>query len=744
MKKFVKYGLISRVKCLIFILILISMSGLWANADEETNFYNGWRLSGRNSFHSNYYDSEGDPANSSYAHKFGQVYNDLSLNVEKDFSSYHRVRGNIAGVINDSKYRYDRNGFTIERFNLTQEQGETALPYRLELGDTYGFFTPRTIQKSIKGGQIEFQPIQKFMGAYNAVQVIIGDGAARDYRDSLSEDTYFGGSWLLQWKKTGLTFNYAGNKTQSNPDTSTPGLYQGVAGVAINHLTSIFSQRLEIDSEFTRFKGNPAGTGAGADDIDQGANTFFLKLAGKSIDFPITYNLRYEDYGLGYQPKGASVSQDRQIIDTNVGYQFARGLNFRLRRQFYRDNKATDNKTDTNVFGATLSGGIPTKAFPDLNMSLDTFINKSEDDNLTFQTESRSVSASFNATLIRALTGSLQLGFQDSENELTGVKSNITRSLGINLGHPLKFEDFMGSINAGMTFRSVEAPNNGDNKEPGFNLGLNLRNGGHQFDLSAYYRDFNPANAGDVLSQGSSLSYAFTTGPHSIRLDGSLSKRDPNLALSTTDYKIGLTYDCSFDLSGKLPDRKPDTRPAPTEMIAREAVSLPYTGRVITGLPPGTPMKQARTWLEKAGIASGVKTGNVHVYEARFFDTIYQRQRLALITDQSETIDFSGVIIDLVNMGGPESMGQLYNELRAVLIKQYGAPRTYEQGEFGANFFTQVNSGLFIRNAEWFTPSGILRLGIPRRLDRQVRIEVQLRKSFPGPKDTLWSMEQVR
>lgn len=716
-----------------------------ALADDPPGFFSGWQVSGRNSFHSEYYDTDGDPANSSYAHKFGQFYNDLSINVSKQFSPFHQVRGNMAGVINDSKYRYDRHGITLERFNLTQEQGETAMPYRAEVGDTYGFFTPRTLQRSLKGGQAEFQPGGRFFGARNTIQLVAGDGSARDYRDSLTEDTYYGASWLLQWDKTALSVNWAGNKTQSDPSTQTASLQQGVGGVALNHLAEAGGQHLEVDAELTTFNGNPAGTGSAAEANDRRANAFFFRLSGRSTPMPLTYTFKYEDYGQGYQPKGASVSQDRRTIDANLGWQFQTGLSLRLRRQYYKNSQATANPTDTNVFGATLSGALPTRVFPDLNMNLDGFVNNVEDRSLTAKTENRSLNASFNATLVKALTGGVRAGYQETVNELTGDKTSITRSLGFNLGHPVRIETLTGSISAGMTYRSVDAPNNGDNREPGFTLGLNLRNGSHQFDLSAYYRDYRPLSAGHVLTQGGSAAYTYSFGAHSIRLDGSLNQRDPDLSLYTTDYKVALTYDYAFSFPGTRMPEAPDASAPSARTVPEPAVpSLAFTGRRISGLVPGATMDQAEGWLEKAGIGSGVTTGNTHVYETRFFDTVYQRQRLAIITDAGNRISVAGVVVDIEATGTPETLEQLYDELRAVLARRYGAPQTYEQGEFGPNFFNEVNNGTFIRNTEWFTPSGIVRLGIPRRLDRQVRIEVQIRREFPGQKDTLWSMEPVR
>jgi hypothetical protein len=52
--------------------------------------------------------------------------------------------------------------------------------------------------------------------------------------------------------------------------------------------------------------------------------------------------------------------------------------------------------------------------------------------------------------------------------------------------------------------------------------------------------------------------------------------------------------------------------------------------------------------------------------------------------------------------------------------------------------------GRFIWIMEWSRADGIIRYGIPRRLDGQIRMEVQFAGSFPPESDTLWSIERVK
>ena len=54
-------------------------------------------------------------------------------------------------------------------------------------------------------------------------------------------------------------------------------------------------------------------------------------------------------------------------------------------------------------------------------------------------------------------------------------------------------------------------------------------------------------------------------------------------------------------------------------------------------------------------------------------------------------------------------------------------------------------TGLVMTEVVAVTPRGVLRFGIPRRLDGQLRMEIQHRAAFPGGlEDARWSLEEVR
>lgn len=83
--------------------------------------------------------------------------------------------------------------------------------------------------------------------------------------------------------------------------------------------------------------------------------------------------------------------------------------------------------------------------------------------------------------------------------------------------------------------------------------------------------------------------------------------------------------------------------------------------------------------------------------------------------------------------------------MRQALIRRYGAPASvFNRGDFRATLVDNAQTDQFIRLTEWRTAEGTIRFGMPRRLDRIVRMEVQLARSFPDATQTRWSFDELR
>src|SRR6185295_5110942 len=117
-----------------------------------------WEYFGTNTFRFEHYDTRGSLASTPYPAEGTKAYNEFGVNLQKRESEYDLWRAQIYGVINGSSYRSPFDGLVPERLNLSREKGDAAIPYRWELGDYFGYFSYRTLQRSLKGGMIELQP----------------------------------------------------------------------------------------------------------------------------------------------------------------------------------------------------------------------------------------------------------------------------------------------------------------------------------------------------------------------------------------------------------------------------------------------------------------------------------------------------------------------------------------------------------------------------------------------------------
>jgi hypothetical protein len=115
-----------------------------------------------------------------------------------------------------------------------------------------------------------------------------------------------------------------------------------------------------------------------------------------------------------------------------------------------------------------------------------------------------------------------------------------------------------------------------------------------------------------------------------------------------------------------------------------------------------------------------------------------------VLRGENGRVSRSGLIVDFQDVGDGRDAAQSFQDVMDWLVSRYGRPAMVaEEGDFGPGFRADVNSGSLIRVYEWRLAGGVLRFGIPRRLDGAVRMEAQFAPSFPAAVDTLWSFEEV-
>lgn len=233
------------------------------------------------------------------------------------------------------------------------------------------------------------------------------------------------------------------------------------------------------------------------------------------------------------------------------------------------------------------------------------------------------------------------------------------------------------------------------------------------------------------------LDYRYARERNVFGLEFNWFGRDPDPGEVTDAYRVSLYWTHHFERPAATVAARayaPIGPPAPAGPVDADPISL----------APGLDFAQVLAELEARGVTGGVELDGLYVYEYQVLAGIEQRQRLVLLHGAG-VLDGAALIVDFDDVGNVDSVAQTFKRVREALIDHYGAPaRVFEEGELGPGFVADVNAQRLIRVTEWDTPAGVLRFGIPRRLDGQVRMEVQHRRRFPEPYATLWSIDRLR
>ncbi len=678
------------------------------------------------------YVVSGDKDSGYYPHTGNQPYDELNVNLSYKPSLYNSWRFEFAGLMNESDYRYEDKGLVAERWHIFNERGDVGLPYRLDLGDFYGFFSYRTLQMSLRGLQIELQPQQSRWN--QSIMFLIGSSQYPWNHYQPQDDHTIGLSYLISpSSRSNLAFNIAYTKRKIEGNNANDNRRHLVLG--INGLKKIdaFSQKLTLEGEVSFYDGDTDA------EHSHDATGYFFQLNGKTEKLPLTYRLRFEDYGRYYTPPGSNVSADRRTYEVHLGWYFPKGVLLRTRWQLYQDQIHSDNHTNTNIWGMNLSGLIPVIK---TNLGLDFFFEKRKNQDDSVDEYTYSTSTNFTKNITQTINGRLSASYNYNQTYTQDVSPNITKSiaLGMDWTPHLSKGNLTVSPDAGIQQqRASKSLNN--TFYTGFNLNFTM--GRHSISSSArlQFQDLNPSE--DVNNYTWNLNYQYTMKRDVIGFEFNSDFRRPVNTELSDSYKIGIFWTHYFEEhpSGKRGGRSISAQPeVALAGIMGQAPSMNFD---LLKIPPGITLIMAQDILNRMGVKGGVSQGNFIIYETRLYEEIDQRQRLVLVTE-GKIIKKSVVIINYEASGRIDDLKRTFEYIKQILVKSYGDPTTfYEKGDFGANLSELLQNKEFIRNYEWHFPEGSIRFGIPKRSDRAVRIEIHFGRDFPSIRESQWSLEQI-
>ena len=675
-----------------------------------------WDWRGETTLRLENYDTRGDRSATPYPHSGNQETLGIGLDAERRPNPFDFTRFSFSGTASHSLYYAPDYGFHPERFNITQQSGTAALPYQAQVGDYFGVFSFRTLQTSLRGGMVELQP-----RAGHSLVALSG-AAGQTYRDFQWKDNQFnGGSYLFESREWGrFAANWVNNSRQDTPGSQD--VWSGAAEVPF----SLGAQNLRFETELAQFSGDQKDTGVFGEFSSRGVR----RLA------PLDWRLRYERYGKGYRPAGAIVSPDRESYEGFAGWRFATGPALRARLQEFRDGWDSGNMTVTDTGGLTITGPLLAALLPGWTGNLDGYLQKVVNRAASpTDLHTSSLRADASRSYPNGITLRLGYGYLDIDNRLAAASSSVTQDVLGTLTHVAQWAGWRGVASYGATLRDIDG-GTGAGQQVLPLVSLSLARGRHSIlgNLSYAALDQRDPLQTDTGTTNLALAYRYDLPRDKLGAELASYYRSPTPGASTEAYRVTFTWTHLFQKT-------------PVAQLGRAPLGpAPDSGPLdLRELAPG----RSVATLDQRFLALAVRPGtrlapNLVLYDYRMLDEITQRQRVGVQTLGGD-IERAALVIDFDAVGEAQSMAQLFERVREALVRRYGQPASvFNRGEFRPTIVDDIQTDQFIRLTEWRTPQGVLRFGIPRRLDRIVRMEVQIARSFPDPTQTRWSIEELR
>lgn len=712
---------------------VLLLAPLLALAQEE-----GWDWRGETNLRIEQYDVRGDRSASPYPFSGGHGTLGLSFDAERRDNPFDFSRFSFTGTQSQSRYYARRDGFFPERINFTNQSGTAALPYQAQAGDFLGAFSLRTLQTSLRGGFVELQPQSGSQDRRHSFQLLSG-AAGQSYRQFQVRDNWFNGaSYLFEDRTLGrYSVNWVNNFRQGDPIATTLGRRQNVWSGAAEIPFALGWQHLRFETEWAGFSGDHDGAAGAASGQGRKGTAFFSELASRGTKAlaPLHWRLRFERNGRDFRPAGGVVSPDRISREAFAGWRFASGLNLRGRLQVFRDGWDSGNVTRTDTGGLTLTGPLFAALLPGWSGNLDTYLQATRNQAAPVDTRIFSARADASRTFAQGVTLRLGLGYFDNNPRATPAGGSITRDLLATLSHAAQIGGWRGSVSYGATLRQI----NGSAAAARQVLplaSLSMGQGPHSVLASLSHAHLNQRDPlqTDTRNTNIALGYRYDLPQDRLGMELNTNYRNAVPGAYTEAWRLMLTWTHLFEK-----ERPASSGRAPLG-------SAPGAGPLdLRELTPGMPLASLERRFDSLGLKAAIRPApNLVVYDTRLLEEIDQRQRLAIQT-VAAVIERAGLVIDFDDVGSVDSVARTFERVRQALIRRYGTPASvFDRGEFRPALADDVQTDQFIRLSEWRTPEGVIRFGIPRRLDRIVRMEVQVARSFSAPTQTRWSFDDLR
>lgn len=639
------------------------------------------------------------------------TYTDLQLQFQRAPNPFNRLHGYALGLVNDSEYRGSESGVELENFNLGWERGDLALPFRAEVGDFLGFYSLRSLQRPLKGTQIELQPKTRVHQSL----VATAGAAATTYSDfDGNADRYLGLSYSVAPDEAGsLAINVVHNRRDDTAFWLAGN--QTVASLGFDRRWRFGVNEVMFEGEAAYLDGDTTTfTGSAENGADAG---YFAQLSGRGQRYD--YRLRFENYGEHFRPNGAVVVGDRRSSEAYVGWRLASRIALRGRWQSYRDSRHGPFPMRTETAGLQLIA-------PWLgSTALDVFRTTRESTNDLI--DNATTTARLNVGGLVSPNWSLRFGAfsQWTDDDVRRTRDDL-HQLDLGADRRYAFRGATGSIGFGLVARTRDAADH-DIDEVGPTLRLYGIRAPHDFRLSySYLTQRAPAMpAGDSNRHTAGLQYSLFDDHRRLTIEIDYQLYRPDTGLRAEGNRIALTY--SFSLA----------RPR------RPAAPLPAGPAAAARLLPvslGASIDSLDDTLTAAGASGSFRNQNLQAYQLRVLDEVPQRQHL-LVADDGTSVTGLALVVEFDNPDDPQSTRDAYHRTREQLVRQLGPPALLlEQGEFSTDLAAALERRDFVRILEWDSADGRVRFGIVPSGAAGVHMEARVAQSFPPARTSRWGL----
>jgi hypothetical protein len=711
---------------------------------------NSWQISGSNNARLEYYEYSGAKSGSPYQDTGMMSYDELSLYLNNRDSPFSQWRIQANGVVNQSNYRSSDDGVIPERFNLLRENGDTLLPYRFEVGNIYTFFSQRSLQRSLIGSQAEIQPDFNWQDKRMSVLLVSGAWGTSWNHFNVDQNYTNGASALLDLSgKTQLAFSLFQNTSQVNE--SLPANKQMVYSLAGARTLEILSQKLNFDGEMIFLNGDSANSSQASSKQGSDEYAYYFEMASRHQIMPLDYRILYEQSSDDMAVYGASLVADRSAIEFHLGWRFSSGLNVRGRTQRFVDRASTDNSLVTETVGLTLNGSLLPRILGPWSGSMSALTQARKSDDRSSHSRFDYLNLNLSRLLLAGWRGNFGLSWNNNE-DLTSRTDSTTEQLSLMFSHHLKIKTFGGSILVGGAARNVDSISSSSKDfTPSISFSLAQKNHSLGFNLGGNVQNRETVNSDvDTINLGANYNYSF--GQNLFGLQYNKYRRIPDSPNEKTDaYLVAAFWRYEFDKPAVRSKSKssfsepltPELAPDLIPELTPQSYSTEEINQ-ITDIKPGSSLSALIPQLAPEQAGNYQQDSVVNVFERNMIPEVDQRQRLA-ITATNDMIEKVTLLIEFDNIGDLRDHESTFKRLKNILVKKYGNPdNSVERGVFGPEMTSDLNFGNFQRRFEWITERGVIRFGIPNRLDGLIRMELQYFLSEEAFFNEAWGVEGVQ